>query len=346
MIGGMQADQTPRSRSPSSGCKRFVDIIGERPGRADRGRPSPAAARSSGGFMFMLAEAASPAPPASDRRSWRGCGRKLAQVTGASLFLHPVQDLRIGGRQSNATYQYTLEADNLADLKTWAHQADRRAEDPAGADRRQQRPAGPRPAELCDHRPRQGRAAGLTRPIDRQHALRRLRPARRSRRSTRTSTSTMWSWRWSRSSTPRTRPRWPTSIVSTGAAPDRRRPPRRPRPSATASSATPTPPALDVADRPPAPTRRRRGRRAGADATPLTAANAAGAGGAGAVAAGAPGAGAGQRRGGRRPGAPPVARPRPASRSATARSRWCRCRAFASLGQTLDAPTSVNHQDT
>ena len=41
-------------------------------------------------------------------------------MTGASLFLAPVQDLRIGGRQSNATYQYTLEADNLADLRTWA----------------------------------------------------------------------------------------------------------------------------------------------------------------------------------------------------------------------------------
>ncbi|HEX4096976.1 MAG TPA: efflux RND transporter permease subunit, partial [Caulobacteraceae bacterium] len=45
---------------------------------------------------------------------------KLAQVTGASLFLAPVQDLRIGGRQSNATYQYTLEADNLTDLREWA----------------------------------------------------------------------------------------------------------------------------------------------------------------------------------------------------------------------------------
>jgi multidrug efflux pump len=45
---------------------------------------------------------------------------QLAHVTGASLFLAPVQDLRIGGRQSNATYQYTLEADNIQDLRTWA----------------------------------------------------------------------------------------------------------------------------------------------------------------------------------------------------------------------------------
>jgi multidrug efflux pump len=37
-----------------------------------------------------------------------------------SLFLNPVQDLRMGGRQSNSTYQYTLKSDNDADLKRWA----------------------------------------------------------------------------------------------------------------------------------------------------------------------------------------------------------------------------------
>src|SRR5437588_230874 len=39
---------------------------------------------------------------------------KLARVTGATLFLNPVQDLRVGGRQTNATYQYTLQGQNLA----------------------------------------------------------------------------------------------------------------------------------------------------------------------------------------------------------------------------------------
>jgi multidrug efflux pump len=45
---------------------------------------------------------------------------KLARVTGVQLFLNPVQDLRMGGRQSNSTYQYTLKSDNRADLKLWA----------------------------------------------------------------------------------------------------------------------------------------------------------------------------------------------------------------------------------
>jgi multidrug efflux pump len=45
---------------------------------------------------------------------------KLAKEPGASLFLNPVQDIRIGGRISDATYQFTLQADDLQELRTWA----------------------------------------------------------------------------------------------------------------------------------------------------------------------------------------------------------------------------------
>jgi multidrug efflux pump len=45
---------------------------------------------------------------------------QLARVTGISLFLGTVQDLRGGGRSSNASYQYTLKSDNIADLRKWA----------------------------------------------------------------------------------------------------------------------------------------------------------------------------------------------------------------------------------
>jgi multidrug efflux pump len=44
---------------------------------------------------------------------------KLNRLTGASSFLQASQDLRIGGRSSNALYQYTIQADNLADLSIW-----------------------------------------------------------------------------------------------------------------------------------------------------------------------------------------------------------------------------------
>jgi multidrug efflux pump len=45
---------------------------------------------------------------------------KLAAIPGVTLFLQPVQDLRIGGRASNAQYQFTLQGDDLAELSTWS----------------------------------------------------------------------------------------------------------------------------------------------------------------------------------------------------------------------------------
>jgi multidrug efflux pump len=44
---------------------------------------------------------------------------KLARVPGAATFLQPVQDIRIGGRQSSAQYQYTLEAETTQDLQKY-----------------------------------------------------------------------------------------------------------------------------------------------------------------------------------------------------------------------------------
>ncbi|HMF79785.1 MAG TPA: efflux RND transporter permease subunit [Candidatus Acidoferrum sp.] len=44
---------------------------------------------------------------------------KLAGVPGAMTFLQAGQDLRIGGRQSNAQYQYTIQSENLSDLVKW-----------------------------------------------------------------------------------------------------------------------------------------------------------------------------------------------------------------------------------
>ncbi len=45
---------------------------------------------------------------------------KLAKVPGATLYLQAAQDLRVGGRQSNAQYQFTLSGDNLDDLNRFA----------------------------------------------------------------------------------------------------------------------------------------------------------------------------------------------------------------------------------
>jgi hydrophobe/amphiphile efflux-1 (HAE1) family protein len=45
---------------------------------------------------------------------------KLARIPGATLYLQPAQDLRVGGRNSAALYQFTMRGDNLQDLITYA----------------------------------------------------------------------------------------------------------------------------------------------------------------------------------------------------------------------------------
>jgi len=48
--------------------------------------------------------------------------RKVTSVPGATLFLQSNQELQIGGRGSDAQYQYTLSDENLTELNTWAPQ--------------------------------------------------------------------------------------------------------------------------------------------------------------------------------------------------------------------------------
>ena len=52
-------------------------------------------------------------------RSSPGCAPGSRRCRARDLFLNPVQDIRIGGRQSRAQYQYTLQADDLDELRDW-----------------------------------------------------------------------------------------------------------------------------------------------------------------------------------------------------------------------------------
>jgi multidrug efflux pump len=45
--------------------------------------------------------------------------RNLAQVPGARLYLTPVQDIQVGGRQSNSLYQYSVLGDTTAEVSEW-----------------------------------------------------------------------------------------------------------------------------------------------------------------------------------------------------------------------------------
>ncbi|MBC7434727.1 MAG: efflux RND transporter permease subunit [Bdellovibrionales bacterium] len=118
--GGVRADQSISFTAMQEKLKALVDIIRADPA-VDTVVGFTGGGRAGGGFMFINLK------PASQRtdKGQAVIARlrpQLAKVTGISLFLNPVQDLRMGGRPSNSTYQYTLKSDNVADLKRWATQ--------------------------------------------------------------------------------------------------------------------------------------------------------------------------------------------------------------------------------
>jgi len=118
--GGIRADQSISFQAMQEKLRQLVNIIKSDPA-VDTVVGFTGGSRAGGGFMFLnLKPVGERAKGESGQAVIARLRPKLARVTGVQLFLNPVQDLRMGGRQSNSTYQYTLKSDNRADLKMWA----------------------------------------------------------------------------------------------------------------------------------------------------------------------------------------------------------------------------------
>jgi len=118
-FAGLRADQSISTGAFGDKLQQAADIIG-----ADSSVGTVVAfaggARAGGGFLFAALKPASERPQGEKTRAVINRLRpQLSKITGLSVFLNPAQELRMGGRSSNATYQYTLKADAQADLKTW-----------------------------------------------------------------------------------------------------------------------------------------------------------------------------------------------------------------------------------
>jgi multidrug efflux pump len=118
LSGGLRADQSISFQSLQGKLKQLIDIIRQDPAVATVAGFT-GGGRAGGGFLFVTLK------PVDQRKDGGQAviarlRPQLARVTGVSLFLNPVQDLRMGGRQSNSTYQYTLKSDNQADLRRWS----------------------------------------------------------------------------------------------------------------------------------------------------------------------------------------------------------------------------------
>ncbi len=133
LIGGVQGDQSISFQAMRQKLARLQAIVGADPDVADvvgytGGRQTNAA------FVYVALKPLTQRHASADQIIAR-LRKPLSQVAGARLFFQAVQDIRVGGRQSNAQYQYTLQGDDPATLYKWTPKlAEAMQKDPMFAD--------------------------------------------------------------------------------------------------------------------------------------------------------------------------------------------------------------------
>ncbi len=123
LVGSMEADQSVSFQAMSKKLRQMMDIVRRDP--AVENVVGYTGVGSGGGYaqinkgnVYVALKPLSRRNASVDQVIAR-LRPKLAQVPGGRLYLAAVQDLRAGGRQSNAQYQFTLQSDNVQDLYTW-----------------------------------------------------------------------------------------------------------------------------------------------------------------------------------------------------------------------------------
>ncbi|AMM23388.1 efflux RND transporter permease subunit [Variovorax sp. PAMC 28711] len=115
--GGLRADQSISSEALGNKLREAVDIIRKDPA-VDTVVGFAGGSRAGGGFMFVNLKPVNQRDVTSPQVIAR-LRPQLDRLTGLRVFLGQVQDLRMGGRSSNSTYQYTIKSDNIKDLRLW-----------------------------------------------------------------------------------------------------------------------------------------------------------------------------------------------------------------------------------
>ncbi len=116
--GGIQGAQDTSFQSMQSMSAQFVNRIKSDPAVQSVMAYTGGNGAINGGYVFIglkpLNERTANASQVITRLR-----PKLTSTPGATVFLQAGQDLRIGGRQSNAQFQYTIQSDNIQDLVKW-----------------------------------------------------------------------------------------------------------------------------------------------------------------------------------------------------------------------------------
>jgi multidrug efflux pump len=123
LTGGIVADQSISFQLMKGKLAQFMDIVRADPAVASVAGSTGAgsgggASQTNTGSVYVLLKPLAQRKLSSDEVIAR-LRPQLAKIPGGRLYLQTVQDIRIGGRQSNAQYQFTLQADKVDDLTEW-----------------------------------------------------------------------------------------------------------------------------------------------------------------------------------------------------------------------------------
>jgi multidrug efflux pump len=118
IVGGLQGPQDASFPLMDDSIKQIVSVIKSDPAVANVIAFTGGGGSTNSGFIYTALK------PLNERKIGAAdiinrLRPKMNRLPVASAFLQPAQDLRIGGRGSNALYQYTIQCDNVEDLQKW-----------------------------------------------------------------------------------------------------------------------------------------------------------------------------------------------------------------------------------
>ena len=118
VVGAIQADQDTSFQSMNKTLLQMVNIVKADPA-VDNVNGYVGGGTMNSGRMFISLKPLEERKIDADLVIAR-LRPKLAKIPGATLYMQSAQDVRVGGRSSNAQYQYTMVSDNLRDLTRYA----------------------------------------------------------------------------------------------------------------------------------------------------------------------------------------------------------------------------------
>jgi multidrug efflux pump len=117
IMGFIRADQATSYQAMEQRLKRFLAIV-QRDAAVQYVTGFTGGGQRNAASMFMSLKPVAERKVSSEQVIER-LRQQLKDEPGARLFMVPQRDIRIGGRQSSSAYDYTLQADDIQDLRTW-----------------------------------------------------------------------------------------------------------------------------------------------------------------------------------------------------------------------------------